>query len=490
MIGQLQDRSDLLDAYIDQTETKGYLLSSNYYSELMKVENQILSNLQSQRNAMNNALNEAVAAGQIKEYSESWYDMRSQIDEVTQAIVESETALIEYQNSIRQLQWDAFDLIQERVSDINDEAEFLMDLLDAHDMFDEHGKTTEFGAATFGLLGTRFNTYMQQADMYREEMAKLDAEIAKDPYNQTLLERRQELLELQRESISSAEDERDAIRDLISDGIDAQLESLQNLIDKYTDMLDVQKDIYDYQQQMAEQQQELSNLEKQLAAYAGDNSEEGRLKRQELQNQLSEARQNLEETQYDEQINQVKNLLDDMYTEYETILNMRLDDLDQLVSDVINNINLEASNIRDTIVSEADGVGYDLTNTMETIWSDSGSIGTILSNYSGNFTTTMTTLQAAIDAIKNYVADMAGASDTEASGNIGNANSSTAPSQPSSSNTTPPPSQNTTPQSNSNSGNFFIPKRDTYPKGRLDINTSIVDKRLVYVKLPRLREHP
>ena len=480
MIGQLQDRSDLLDAYIDQTETKGYLLSSNYYSELMKVENQILSDLQSQRNAMNNALNEAVAAGQVKEYSESWYDMRSQIDEVTQAIVESETALIEYQNSIRQLQWDAFDLIQERVSDINDEAEFLMDLLDAHDMFDEHGKTTEFGAATFGLLGTRFNTYMQQADMYREEMAKLDAEIAKDPYNQTLLERRQELLELQRESISAAEDEKDAIKDLVEDGINAQLESLQDLIDKYTDMLDVQKDIYDYQQQMAEQQQELSNLEKQLAAYAGDNSEEGRLKRQELQNQLSEARQNLEETQYDQQISQVKALLDDMYTEYETILNMRLDDLDQLVSDVINNINLEASNIRDTIVSEADGVGYDLTNTMETIWSDSGSIGTILSNYSGNFTTTMTALQAAIDAIKNYVADMAGASDTEASGNIGNANSSTTPSQPSSStsNTTTTPPQNTTNQSSSNSGNFFIPKRDTYPKGKLDINTSIVDKSL------------
>lgn len=226
---------------------------------------------------------------------------------------------------------------------------------------------------------------------------------------------------------------------------------------------------------MAEQQQELSNLEKQLAAYAGDNSEEGRLRRQELQNQLSEARQNLEETQYDEQINQVKNLLDDMYTEYETILNMRLDDLDQLVSDVINNINLEASNIRDTIVSEADGVGYDLTNTMETIWSDSGSIGTILSNYSGNFTTTMTTLQAAIDQIKNYVADMAGVSDKEASGNISSANSSTAPSQPSS--PTAPP-QNTTSQNNSNSGNFFIPKRDTYPKGMLDINTSIVDKSL------------
>lgn len=475
MIGQLQDRSDLLDAYIDQTETKGYLLSSNYYSELMKVENQILSNLQAQRNAMNNALNEAVAAGQIKEYSESWYDMRSQIDEVTQAIVESETALIEYQNSIRQLQWDAFDLLQERVSDINDEAEFLMDLLDADDLFDEHGKTKDTGAATFGLLGVRYNTYMQQADMYREEMAKLDAEIAKDPANQTLLERRQELLEAQRESISAAEDEKDAIRDLVEDGINAQLDSLQSLIDKYKDLMDEQRQAYEYQQDMAEQSKEISDLEKQLAAYRGDDSEDGRLKRQEIENQLSDARQNLQDTQYDQQISETEKLIDDLYTEYETILNMRLDNIDQLVSDVISNINSESSNIRDTIISEADSVGYDLTNTMESIWSDSGSIGTILSNYSGNFTTTMTTLQAAIDQIKNYVADMAGVSDKEASGNISSANSSTAPSQPSS--PTAPP-QNTTSQNNSNSGNFFIPKRDTYPKGMLDINTSIVDKSL------------
>lgn len=476
MIGQLQDRSDLLDAYIDQTETKGYLLSSNYYSELMKVENQILSNLQSQRDAMNNALNEAVAAGQIKEYSESWYDMRSQIDEVTQAIVESETALIEYQNSIRQLQWDAFDLIQERISDINDEAEFLMDLLDANDLFDEHGKTTDSGAATFGLLGVRYNTYMQQADMYRKEMEELDAQIAKDPANQTLLKRRQELLEAQRESISAAEDEKDAIRDLVEEGINAQLESLQNLIDKYKDLMDEQRRAYEYQQDMAEQSKEIADLEKQLAAYAGDNSEEGRLQRQEIENQLADARQNLQDTQYDQQISETEKLLDDLYEQYELILNSRLDNLDQLVSDVINNINLEASNIRDTIVSEADSVGYDLTNAMNTIWSESGSIGTILSNYSGNFTTTMTTLQAAIDEIKNYVADMAGVSDTEASGNIGNANSSTAPSQPSVPST--PPAQNTTPQNSSNSGSFFIHKKDSYAKSKLDINNSIVDKSL------------
>ena len=150
---------------------------------------------------------------------------------------------------------------------------------------------------------------------------------------------------------------------------------------------------------------------------------------------------------------------------------MRLDNIDQVVSDVIININLEASSIRDTIVSEADSVGYDLTDTMNAIWSESGDIGTILSNYSGKFTTTMTTLQAAIDQIKNYVADLAGVSDKEADTNISSVNSSstTKPSTP-----TPQPSQPQEPQNNS--GDFFIHKKDTYWKDRLQTEISIVDR--------------
>ena len=42
--------------------------------------------------------------------------------------------------------------------------------------------------------------------------------------------------------------------------------------------------MYDYQQEIAEKQQEIANLEKQLAAYQGDDSEEGAANRQDLQN--------------------------------------------------------------------------------------------------------------------------------------------------------------------------------------------------------------
>ena len=126
--------------------------------------------------------------------------------------------------------------------------------------------------------------------------------------------------------------------------------------------------MYDYRKQLAEKQKEISSIEKQLAAYQGDTSEEGASKRQQLQNDLNDAKQDLAETQYERSIADQKKLLDDLYEQYEEVLNMRLDNIDVLVSDVIANVNSEAGAIRDTLEAKADSVGYTMTESMNTIW--------------------------------------------------------------------------------------------------------------------------
>lgn len=133
-------------------------------------------------------------------------------------------------------------MIQEQISNVSAEADFLIDLMSNKKLYEDNGQLTDQGLATMGLHGQNYETYMYQADKYAEEMKKLDAEIAKDPYDQELIKRRQELLELQQESIMNAEEEKNAIRDLVSDGIDKELDSLQELIDKRNEALDSQKD--------------------------------------------------------------------------------------------------------------------------------------------------------------------------------------------------------------------------------------------------------
>ena len=272
-----------------------------------------------------------------------------------------------------------------------------------------------------GLHGVNYNTYMSQADEYRKEMEKIQAELSKDPHDQTLVERRKELLELQQESILAAEDEKEAIKDLVEDGINKQLDSLQELINKYNDMMDAQKDMYDYQKEISEKQKKINEAEKQLISFQGDDSEEGAATRQELKNELNELKADLEETQYQKSIAEQKKLLDELYTEYETVLNLRLDNIDLLIMDIIGNVNSESSSIRDTIVSEAESVGYKITDSMSTIWTDStNKLTGVITTYGDKFTSSLTGVQTAINDLKNLIQQAVNASNETANKNIDN----------------------------------------------------------------------
>lgn len=315
ILKQFEHTHSMLEGAIDITETSGYIVSTKYYDSLISNENEKINQLYAEREALVNSLNSALSSGKIDKYSESWYNMQDEIDSIDESIQDCNKSTIECGNSIRQIQWDLFDKLQDRISKINDEADFLKELMSSEKMYDDKngGQITEYGKATFGLHGVKHNTLMAQADEYRKEMEKIDEQLKSDPFNQTLLDRRSELLKLQQESITSAKQEKDAIKDLVEDGINSQLDALQKLIDKYTDLLDTNKDMYDYQKQLAEKQKEISSIEKQLAAYQGDTSEEGASKRQQLQNDLNDAKQDLAETQYERSIADQKKLLDDLY---------------------------------------------------------------------------------------------------------------------------------------------------------------------------------
>ena len=141
---------------------------------------------------------------------------------------------------------------------------------------------------------------------------------------------------------------------MVEEGINIELDALQKLIDTYTDALDSAKDLYDYQKKVSSQTSEISKLRKQLAAYAGDTSEENRAVIQRLQVSLEEAEADLEETQYENYITEQKKLLDSLYTEYEEVLNQRLDNTDVLLSDMIDRINANADSISTTLTAESE----------------------------------------------------------------------------------------------------------------------------------------
>lgn len=471
LLSHIEHQANTINGFIDQAEIKGYVQSTKYYDALIQNSQESITKMQAERNALQQSLNDSVAFGIIPQGGTEWYEMQNQIYEVDEAIQDANTSILEFYDNIRQIKWDMFDRGQEAIDRLTDESEFLIKLMSNSDLFDDQGHTTDQGMATMGLHTMNYNVDMEKANEYRDEMLRISAELANDPNNTKLLERRNELLDLQQESILAAEEEKQALKDLVKEGIDKQLDALQDLIDKYTDALDAQKNLYDYQKNVSDQTKEIASLEKQLAAFGNDDSEEGRLRAQQTQNALEEARAKLEETEYDKYISDQEKLLDKLYSEYEDTLNERLNDVDQLITDLITVTNDNSKEILETLQEEGRDVGYTLTTEMQNLW---GANGPVVSTYTQTFSNTMTGVQTTINGILENVKKMADAADKQAEKDVEKAKNPTK--TVSSTGSSASSSSGTSKQSSSSGSKTNSKSKSTQGDGKIQVGDKVTFK--------------
>ena len=408
---QWENRNSMYEAYMDRMQTQGYNLSAKFYEAEIAQEQNIVNNLSEKYKTMKRNFAQAVQDGTIKEGTEEYRQMQDEIDQVAISLKDAQNKVVEFQASIRDLKWEQFDQLQEAIGRITSESDFLIDLMSHKDMYDKDGNMTEQGLATMGLHGVNYNTYMAQADKYKEEMLKISEELANDPNNQKLIDRKNELIDAQQQAILSAENEKDSIKDLIQDGIDKQLDALDDLIDKYLETLRSQKDLYDYQKKIGEQSEKIASLQKQLSSLQGDNSEEAKAKLQKLKEDLKSAQDDLEESQYDKYISDQEKLIDDFRDSMKKAFDDRMDNVDGLLSDAIASINSNSSNISTTLQTESKNVGYTLSGEMQTIWTSQSQA---LSMYDGKFDTRFTGVTTAIGNVYDRQKDMIDAIDAMA----------------------------------------------------------------------------
>lgn len=410
-ISYFKDYSDQLQKEMDIITTKGWFSSTSINEGMKKVEQDNLDRLKQERNALLNALNSAVGSGKIEKYSEDWYDMQSSIDSVTSSILDAEKALIEYDNAIRQIKWDAFDRTRDDVENLISETEFFVELLKDKGITDDNGNTTAEGKAAQALLVQKYQLYLNQAQKYKDEILKIDEELANNPYDKELLDRKQDLIDKQQEAIKSSISEKDAIKDLVNDGYNDLLDALQKVIDKQKESLNAEKSLHDYQRTVAEQANTVAQLQKRLLALQGDNSESGQSQRQTINSELKDAQDQLEETEYEQYIEDQTKMLDDLASQAEEWINTRLDNLDGLIQQIIDDSNTHSGEIKDTITNTANEFGINLSDGMKSIWETNtnninNNITSVFNDFGTKFDNTMTTLNSVVSGIESKVQEM------------------------------------------------------------------------------------
>ena len=73
IISVIQHEKDMLEGFIDQDETKGYVVSTDYYTALIKNEQSQIKQLEKQKKEMLSEFEKSMASGLIAEGSEAWY---------------------------------------------------------------------------------------------------------------------------------------------------------------------------------------------------------------------------------------------------------------------------------------------------------------------------------------------------------------------------------------------------------------------------------
>lgn len=291
--------------------------------------------------------------------------MKNAIRDVSNNILEAEKNLESYDNELRQLDWDAFERLHETIAKTYDETDTLLNLMDGKDLFDKDtGEITEYGLANQGLHVTRYKTYRDEVEKYSKEIKEALEDIAEDPEDQEAIKHYEELIQKQREAAEGMKNEEDAIKDLASEYHDNLLSALSEIIDKRKEALSDMSDLLDYEKDVADQTKNISSLEKQLDAAKANNTEAGKANAQRLQEELNEARENLDKTQYDKWVEDQEKMLDSMNEDFEEFLSNRLENTEKLISDAITATTNGSSDIRKTLIELAQSYGLDVSSSL------------------------------------------------------------------------------------------------------------------------------
>jgi cell wall-associated NlpC family hydrolase len=379
--GLIEQKKNAVSNSLSIAEAKGQLIGEAYYT---RQANAVKSDMKLKQEEAGKL---AKKLSTIKFGSNEWYEAQEALNGVYESIQQDEQELAEFQKSINELKFDRFDELLNKLGDITDETDFLIDMLDSDNLFDsDTGMITDDGITAIGLTAQNYDTYLAEAQKYKDAIADLNemyknGEISLTDYNSQLRTYQQG----QRDSIKSANEAKKSLVAYVKQGLDAQNDALSDAIDKKKKLLETEKDLHDFQSKIADQNKNIAKIEKQIAALESDDSEENRKKLQQLKSNLQDAQKDREDTLYDRSISDQEDSLDKMLENSKKQAEDYLKDTNKVFSDALTYVNANSSQVASNIEKIAKDTGYDISSYIVNAWEKGGSaVGDYASTLSSN----------------------------------------------------------------------------------------------------------
>lgn len=243
------DRQSYIEEYMNYLEALGITVPAEMYEELIANEEQRQASNMASLESLRSQLAEMEANGYTAEDDE-WVQAQADIRALEKEVLASETAMAQWNKTIQEMSFEKFDEFLKRIQDVCDELENVYGLISDEDVALEDGSWTEEGIMSLGLMTQKMAIAKEQAAEYAKEIEKLEEEYQKGTMSeQDYYNRLMELKDGQWESINAYKDAKDAIVDInearidmIEEGIQKEIESMQELINLKKDELSAEKD--------------------------------------------------------------------------------------------------------------------------------------------------------------------------------------------------------------------------------------------------------
>lgn len=267
------------------TEVMGEQIAEETYRNMMKTQAEISSYLTGERDRMQKEFDKMLADGSMKKYTEDWYTWTTKINELNTSIIESNTSTREYIDSIREVRWNSFNETIAELDESESELSSIESLIESIETHSEDGGLTNAGKTLLGIHAQQLATAKQRTAEYSNAIEALKKELANGNISQKQYnEQLKEYSDAQRQAASDTKAAKDAIVDLIVNGIEKETEAYNKLVDSKLKDLQATRDYQDYAKNLSEKQDSINAIKAQIAALSG--SEENKTAVKKLQNEL------------------------------------------------------------------------------------------------------------------------------------------------------------------------------------------------------------
>ena len=259
LINGISRRSDKLDKYADLLKARDEDVPETLYQERIDKNNEIIKQNQEARALwLQKQATEDVNSENYQKYAEEI----QKLDESTLDLLKDNEDL---KDSIYELRIDNLEKAIDSYNDLEDELKDMRDLLNDDAFLDKNGGITDEGLAQIALLSQSLGNAKKTIADYTTGLQKLkelydNGVISLDEYNDKSAEYRKGICE----ATSDVKSYQDSLTSLYTDALKAEVDALDELIDKRKKALEAKED-----KKIRSQQKDVDTIKAQIAALEG-----------------------------------------------------------------------------------------------------------------------------------------------------------------------------------------------------------------------------